>query len=1171
MSQNQEKISIGGITKKLQSQVRRTECTGLTRSERAYLVSRVYESSENPFIVVVDSMKTAEAFADDLRFFISGPASDVQIFPSYNISPFYFLSYHNETAARRIRALYRLATENSSFVTVMPVDVLMQRVIPKAEICGFAELLMENEEIEREALIQKLIAGGYTSSAIVEEPGDFSVRGGIIDVYSPLYDDPLRIEFFGNTIESLRFFSAVSQRKTGSVSEAVILPAREAVLRKEDMARIVSNVRKQASDIGLGRTATREIVDRIQHEGVFPGGESLLSLIYETPDTIFDYAPDNTQFIQLEPGELAGAAEAIQEQVFLNFNEAREQGHLCVAPEKMYLSWMEAEQYFSQRKVLSVKAFPAWKEQPDAGGIAEQYRMSVESNEDIRLELKKIQDRESLLHPLSQWLKEKLQAGYTAVLCCHSLLQAERMEALLKPYGVGLKVMDRFADAKPGKDFANIVIGHVAAGFVWPDESLAVMTEDEIFGARPVRKKPARRSPVAELLEFSDLKKKDLVVHVDHGIGRYEGLKKLKINGATNDFLQIVYRDDDRLYLPVDRMGLIQKYMGVEGITPVLDKMGGRSWERVKERVKRSAEKIAGELLKLYAARRVREGFSYKEADQVFEDFEVGFSYEETQDQLKAIEETLADMQEPVPMDRLICGDVGYGKTEVALRASFLAVNNGKQVAVLVPTTVLAQQHFETFSSRFKRYPVKIECLNRFRSLAEQKKIVEGLKNGIVDIVIGTHRLLQKDVVFKDLGLLVLDEEQRFGVKHKEKLKKMKSTVDVLALTATPIPRTLHLSLTGIRDISIISTPPEQRRSIITYISAFDEEIVSNAIRKELKRGGQIFFVHNRIQNIAAMAGKLQELVPEVKLGVAHGRMNEEELEQVMFRFSNSEIDMLVCTTIIEAGLDIPSANTILVNRADKFGLAQIYQLRGRVGRSEEQAYAYLFIPHESRLTKEAQKRLKVLMEHSDLGSGFQIAMSDLRIRGGGTILGASQSGHIAAVGYELFLQLMENAVAELKGEPVTEALDPEVNITTSSFIPERYIPDIDQRLSAYRRLAKIRDLKEISDFKIEMIDRFGPLPQEVPNLLMKIMLKVLSVKAGVKRLDLKEDMLKLYFSEDHLENPSGIIDMVVSGKRQFTLTPEHVLKAELRKTGEKGTMTQIKNILKEIAQRVNC
>ena len=521
-------------------------------------------------------------------------------------------------------------------------------------------------------------------------------------------------------------------------------------------------------------------------------------------------------------------------------------------------------------------------------------------------------------------------------------------------------------------------------------------------------------------------------------------------------------------------------------------------------------------------------------------------------------------------MDRLVCGDVGYGKTEVALRAAFVVANAGKQVAVLVPTTVLAEQHYATFLSRFKRYPLEIACLSRFRSPKEQRAIINDLKNGKIDIVIGTHRLLQKDVCFKSLGLIVLDEEQRFGVRHKEQLKKIRSTVDVLALTATPIPRTLHMSLMGIRDISLIATPPEQRHAIITYICEPDDAIIVDAIRKELQRNGQLFFVHNNIHSIDTMAAKLQRLVPEVRLDIAHGRMEEKELEEVMLRFAARKIDMLVCTTIIESGLDIPSANTILINRADRFGLAQMYQLRGRVGRAEEQAYAYLFIPSESLIGKDAQKRLKVLMEHSDLGSGFQIAMNDLKIRGGGTILGASQSGHIAAVGYDMYLKLMEDAVSELKGETVLPELDPELNVTVSAFIPEDYMPDIDQRLLSYRQLSKMTELSELSDFKAGLIDRYGALPVEVSNLLLKMMLKILCFKAGVKKMELGDHGLMLQFSETHQSDPAGIIRMTAAHKKRFHLTPDGTFFAKIDKKSTAGLVGETKNILKEIIQHVN-
>jgi transcription-repair coupling factor (superfamily II helicase) len=798
------------------------------------------------------------------------------------------------------------------------------------------------------------------------------------------------------------------------------------------------------------------------------------------------------------------------------------------------------------------------------------YHFRIKDNFEISAALGRPQGKTHILLPLVDWIKDNQRQGLTVLLVCRSRNQAGRLEVLFEPYGIRPRRIQGCPDLKESKGFVYLSIGTVSPGFVWPEELLAIITDEEVFGTRGRRRPHGAIRARTELLVFEELKKEDLVVHDEHGIGRYQGLVKLKIEGSTNDFLLIVYKDDDRLYLPVDRMNAVEKYIGVDGITPALDKLGGRSWSRVKARVKKSAERIAGELLKLYAARKVDKGFTFNTADEYFRDFEAGFSYEETADQRQAIDDVLSDMENPIPMDRLICGDVGYGKTEVALRASFVAVNNGKQVAVLVPTTVLAEQHFMTFSERFQRYPVNIACLSRFRTTAEQRAILKDLHSGKSDIIVGTHRLLSKDVLFKDLGLLVLDEEQRFGVRHKEKLKRLRQNIDVLTLTATPIPRTLHISLMGIRDISIISTPPEYRRAIITYISELNDVVVTDAIRKELKRKGQIFFVHNNIHTIENYADKLQKLVPEARLAVAHGRLSEEALENVMIRFINKDIDMLVCTTIIESGLDIPSANTILVNRADKFGLAQMYQLRGRVGRSDEQAYAYLFIPRKSDLGKDAQKRLKVLMEYSDLGSGFQIAMSDLKIRGGGTLLGVSQSGHIAAVGYDMFLKLMETTIAEMKGKPLREVLDPEINLDLSVFIPESYIPDIDQRLSAYRRIAKMKSLSELKAFETELIDRFGKLPAEATNLFIKVMIKILSLKAGIKRLDLKGTRLSLYFSPAHQKRPMGLADMIADNPKRYNFSSERVFKAKLHKSPKADRPRQIKNILKEIARHVN-
>ena len=1153
------------------------DCTGLSGSERAYLAVRICQKQKIPIAIVVSSPQDAEMFLEDLKFFAGKSRPPIIYFPSYNILPFKDLAYHSETSAKRIRSLYQLIAADVPPIVVTTVDALLHKIIPKQEISEYAELIMVGEDLDRELLIQKLASGGYMHSALVEEPGDFCVRGGILDIFSPLYSNPLRLEMFGDRVESIRFFSASNQRTLTSIEEAVILPAKEAILKTEYLNEIVSRIRRQASTLELPVTKTRKLVDRLKNEGVIPGIESLVPLLYPKLSTCFEYVPDNALYMLINPLELEKTAEKLQEQVANNFLTAREKGKLCVEPDRLYLKWSEAKKMLVSKKPLTIKTVSISKGGPDDRQSPFEFEFSVQDNMTLSLELKRKREK-ALLAPLVNWIVDQKRSEVAIFprlkayrfRRCYARLQADRLQSLLTPYGIQTRFCEDFTSGGQGQGHVTVCLGQISTGFVWADEFLAVITENEIFGTRPRRPKTDRPRVRTELLVFEDLQQGDLVVHAEHGIGRYQGLVKLNLNGSVNDFLLIAYQHDDKLYLPVDRMSMLQKYMGVDGIEPVLDKMGGKSWERVKAKVKRSAEKIAGELLKLYAERKIEEGYQFKAVPGEARDFEVGFPYEETADQLRAIEEVLQDMQVSIPMDRLVCGDVGYGKTEVALRASFVAVYNGKQVAILVPTTVLAEQHFATFTSRFENYPINIACLSRFRSDREQRQIIHKLKNGQIDIVIGTHRLLQKDVAFYDLGLFVIDEEQRFGVKHKEKLKKIRSTVDVLALTATPIPRTLHMSLMGIRDISIISTPPEHRRSIITYITEFDEAVIVEAVRREIARNGQIFFVHNNIHSIWKVAKYLQNLMPEIRLDVAHGRLDEYELERVMLRFFNREIDMLVCTTIIESGLDIPSANTIIINRADRFGLAQIYQLRGRVGRVDEQAYAYLFIPSESHLGKDAQKRLKVLMEHSDLGSGFQIAMSDLKIRGGGTILGASQSGHIAAVGYDMFLQLMENSIAELKGETVPERLEPEINIILSASIPESYIPDIDQRLAAYRRLARMTELSEITDFKAELIDRFGALAVDTENLLLKIMLKILSIKAGVKRLDLTDRQLLLSFSKFHQKNLSGVVDMMASEAGRYQITSEHTFKAKLLKATPRNLLLQTKNILKEIVQRVN-
>lgn len=1177
MEQNQEKNEYQELIRVIGQRKYPISCTGMKGSAASFALAHIYTRLKIPLFIVAPSSEQAERIYNEISFYLGNCRDKLFLFPSYHMSPFKLLSYHNEISGSRMAVLFRLIENKKPPIVVTDMEALMQKIVPKSAIIDYAELLMEGEDIDRDELISKLISGGYTRTSIVEEPGDFCVRGGIMDIFSPLYDDPVRIEFFGDAAESLRFFSASTQRTRASVKEAVIIPARECIMAPEMTNDVISRIRKRAVSLDLAVSDVREIIRQIKTEQTFEGFDTLLPLIYKDTETLFDYMPGNTLPVLTDPAKLDRIGDELIERAEDDYEDARSQSKLCVKPASIYIQWPKFYEIFCKCSFLAFRMIPISFDGRDDMAKKHRFQFKMEDNTDAGLLQQNRQAGENFLLPLCNWIREKKDFGYGIVIICASKIQAGRLKSLLEPYGI-LPVLKDGKDESgkfPGnqEDLSGkvtICIGSVNKGFVWPAAFLALISEQEIFGKRHASKARKRKQVKTGFVEFADLKKGDPVVHSEHGIGCYDGLVKLTIDKTACDFLLIRYKDDDKLYLPVDRMSLIEKYMGAGDGKPHLDKMGGSSWNRVKNRVKKSVQKIAEELLKLYAKRKVEKGHAFSVPDDFLSDFEAAFPYDETPDQKKAIDDVLADMASPVSMDRLVCGDVGYGKTEVALRASFAAVFGGKQVSILVPTTVLAEQHFSTFSDRFSAWPIRLACMTRFRSKKEQKEIIEGLKKGEIDIVIGTHRLLQKDVAFNDIGLMILDEEQRFGVKHKEKLKKIRSNVDVLALTATPIPRTLHLSLMGVRDISLIATPPQDRHSIITYICKLDDAVITDAVRKELGRGGQIFFVHNNISTIKRMARHIQTLVPEVRLDVIHGRMDEENLERIMLDFMNNELDMLVATSIIESGLDITLANTILVNRADLFGLSQIYQLRGRVGRSGRQAYAYLFIPDESLLKKDAKKRLKVLMEHSDLGSGFKIAMNDLKIRGGGSILGASQSGHITAVGYDMFLKLMEESVSTLKGEPVTEALEPEININRSAFLSEKYIPGIDQRMAAYRRLSKMGDLKQISDFKNEMTDRFGPMPEEAGNLLLKIMFRVLAIKAGIARLDLVKNCLSLRFSPAHLKNHHKIVNMVAEKKYNLQLIPDHVLKARFSGQSMGAVMGKTKNILKEIIQHVN-
>ena len=1155
------------------------ECAGLSGPSLSFFLASLFRQAGRGLLVVAPTERETQTLLQDLDFFLDAPEKgdkarpQALAFPSYHILPFKPMRYHGETASSRIQTLFRLSQADAGhpILAVASARAAMDRVIPRQVLTDSAEWVLADEELDRDLLIARLAESGYTSTLVVEEPGEFSVRGGIVDVFAAGNPDPLRIEFDGETVVSIRSFSPATQRTVKLMEEAFILPATEAVVREKDLSGLTHRLREKALGQGLAVTRVREMVEELRSQGRLAGMESYLPLLHESCGALFDYLAPGTLVVLVEPSRVRAEMDAAVERLADNAREAAEAGRLALPPEESHLPPAE---FFSRVDALGPVLLPAVGSPavPGEKPGAETFRFGVSGNEELVAGLSGHHDREHPLSALVDWIRERQEEGCAPVLVCRNKAQAERLWSLLVPYGLEMEAGWRERLSAPGDRKVRLTLGRLSGGFTWPEQGLALVTEAEIFGSGRGRRMPGRSEsrPRTELLDLAELRQGDYVVHEEHGIARYEGLSEVSVNNVAGDFLVLSYKEGDRLYVPVDRANAIQKYRGVEGHGPSLDRLGGKSWDRVKARVKRSVEKIAGELLKLYAERKVRQGHAFSPADSYFHEFEEAFEYDETPDQIRAIHDVLDDMERPTPMDRLVCGDVGYGKTEVALRAAFKAVSDGKQVAFLAPTTILVEQHCRTFSRRFRTYPVKVACLNRFRTPAEQKEIVKGLADGTVDIAIGTHRLIQKDVKFKDLQLVIIDEEQRFGVKHKERLKTLRSTVDVLALTATPIPRTLHLSMVGIRDMTVINTPPEQRRPITTYVCPPDDRVIKEAIEREIARKGQVFYVHNRVESIHRVAGAVKGLVPGARVAVAHGQMDEGELEKVMMRFVDRQVDVLVCTTIIESGLDIQTANTILVDRADTFGLAQMYQLRGRVGRGDEQAYAYLFIPDEATLTPDAVKRLKVLMEHSDLGAGFQIAMSDLTIRGGGTILGSAQSGHVAAVGYEMYLKLMETAVSELKGEDISMPLEPEINVDFSALIPETYMPDVDQRLSAYRRLARMERVSAVSAFQEEMKDRFGKPPDEAVHLLYKIMLRILCREAGVRKLDLSGMSLTLAMSPEHQKRPEALAGMVLASPEALSVSSEGLLRVKLPREGIKPRVLYAKNVLKDLAARVN-
>jgi transcription-repair coupling factor (superfamily II helicase) len=1067
----------------------------LTGSLKAALAALVRERTGRPVLVLALDAESAEGFRTDLEALRPEP---ILFLAQHDSRPYEARIPDNEVAAARLRTLSHLATEGDGTV-VTTVRALMDQVVSPRLLAGHLFQVRSGDAVDLDELLLRLSYLGYQRAAAVEEVGDCALRGGILDVYSLGGENPLRIEVEYDEVASIREFDVHTQRSVRSLDRALVLPRHEIVLDPDRIQAAISAISV------LDPEAGEELRDAFQSEVHPLGLERMASRLGQDLGSLLRYFPPSTVVLIEEPERARSRMEECWDEIESAYRGMQEEFPHLSPPGELYRSPDELE--------AELAAFPA-VHLSDLSPRAEAARViSVGSH-----------PPESFGRKIDLWRKylgNLLDRGHQVVILCDNEGQRTRLHELLVEAGIGVQ----------------LTLGVLSAGFVLEAARLAVLTDHEFFG-RPRRSRRRRFRSGFGLKELQSLKPGAYVVHVDHGIGQYLGLARLEVNGHLTDVLKIEYQGNDKLYLPVDQLDLIQKYASEEGRVPALSRLGGMGWSKAKSKAKKAIKEMAGELLRLYAQRKAHAGHAFGPDTPWQRELEGSFPFEETPDQLKAVEEVKADMQEVSPMDRLICGDVGYGKTEVAIRAAFKAIQEGKQVAMLVPTTILAEQHYHTFVERFTGFPLAVDMLSRFRTAKERREILTRLSDGRLDMVIGTHALLGKNVRFKNLGLLVVDEEQRFGVGHKEKLKQLKVNVDVMTLTATPIPRTLNLSLLGVRDITIMQTPPVGRMAVHTEIVEFHRDIIQETLLREADRGGQSFFVHNRVESIQSMGTYVRRLCPQLRVAVAHGQLPERELERVMHEFIAGRLDVLVATMIIENGLDIPTVNTMIVNRADALGLSQLYQLRGRVGRSTQKAHCYFLVPTHRVLSTTAMKRLRAIAEFDELGSGFALAMRDLEIRGSGNILGAEQSGHIVSVGFEMYCRLVEEAVRELKGLPLEDRPEPRLTTDEDAYLPDDYVQDAEEKVGIYKRLADAADGEEVDRLEEEIRDRFGRVAQPAAALFALRRVRLLGRTAGATSISIRKRKVEIELSsppsrrrlEDWMRRISLPVEFATSG-----------------------------------------
>jgi transcription-repair coupling factor (superfamily II helicase) len=1102
--------SVEGALGALRDGAQHISLSGLHDVAKALIAAYLTHELRRPAFFITDSNRRAEALSETVRFFSSifpGISGGVATLPAFDTLPWESQSPHPDILERRAATLFRLADGQISLV-IAPVQAALWRYQDATLYLSLARTLTKDAEVPLEEFIAHLAGVGYTRTEMVELPGQFAMRGGIVDVFSAEAPRPVRIELLGDTVESVREFDPRTQRSIAPVQRTTLLP-----LTEWNVAMLVG--------------ATQSAAPSWEATSFFgPSEQSGQSSLFELSESSLK----PIVFLD-EPQNLRDAAE----KHLAHATEIYERHGSATAPAASHFFMDEAE--FT---TALAKTSQAHLEQLAVNiGSAPQFELSSRPSSRFHGDVVACMGA----------VRSQLASGGKVFLTAASTGELERLADISREYDVPY-VLGESENAAAGftaegaLETAGLLLMRApfAEGVSFPEAKLTIFGHADLFDVAPTVERPSHKIRTSGFFtDFAELKPGDFIVHVDHGIGQFEGLRQIESDGHRGEFMLLRYADDARLYVPLERMDLVQSYRVVEGSHPTLDKLGGTGWNTRKTRVRKSLEDMADQLLTLYAARKTAQGFAFSVDGNFQREFEDAFEFEETADQNTAIADIKRDMERPTPMDRLLCGDVGYGKTEVAMRAAFKAVSDSKQVAVLAPTTVLAFQHFETFKQRFAAFPVRIEMLSRFRSAGEQKKILADLEAGKVDIVIGTHRLISKDVKFQDLGLLVVDEEQRFGVAHKERLKEMRQNVDALALSATPIPRTLHMSLVGLRDMSVIETPPRDRLAIQTVVSSFQEDLVQRAIENELARDGQVYFIHNRVESIYSLATLVQKLVPKARVVVGHGQMGEKELESVMLKFIRDEADVMVATTIVENGLDIPKANTILINRADRLGLAELYQLRGRVGRSHQRAYAYLLVPPDTSLSDIARKRLSAMKEFSELGAGFRIAALDLELRGAGNMLGRQQHGHIEAIGFDMYCQMLERAVSKLKGEESGPELRTTLSLGMDVRIPENYIPSENLRLRTYKRISSIATEEEKQDVRRELADRFGAPPATVENLLEYAVLKSMCERLRISAVERQGNRIAIRFHAETTLDPATLVK-VVRSRKGIKLDPSGVL-----------------------------